>query len=96
MSDQWHKCGGSSRQWAKTKNAVLLANRMDTNSKGQCQLHISGICEGLATTAHHTHGRCVTGDDPRYLIATCIACNLHVGAPSRQIDPLSNPRKHLH
>lgn len=36
---------------------------------------------------HHTHGKAVTGDDPRYLVAACEACNLHIGDPTQHDDP---------
>jgi len=30
---------------------------------------------------HHVRGRAVTGDDPRYLVGSCPACNVAVGDP---------------
>lgn len=48
-------------------------------------------CTGVATQAHHKLGRAVTGDDPRYLIATCEPCNLHAGDPSTAADPVVVP-----
>lgn len=51
-----------------------------------CQLTIPDVCTRVATEAHHTLGRGVTGDDPAYMVASCKPCNLHVGDPSR-FDP---------
>jgi hypothetical protein len=41
------------------------------------------VCTGQADQVHHTLGRQVTGDDPRYLVACCMACNLKIGEPGR-------------
>lgn len=87
MSKCWPN--GSSRKWRKTRADVLLNNHMF--NQGLCGLQIPGTCTGLADTVHHTYGRCLTGDDPRYLMATCTACNLKVGDPMKGVDPPSNP-----
>lgn len=41
----------------------------------------------MAGHAHHTRGKAVTGDDPRYIVAACPACNLAIGSPTETIDP---------
>lgn len=49
-------------------------------------------CTRYADTVHHTRGRAVTGDDPRYLAAVCAACNGHVGEPPTNTPTVaSNP-----
>lgn len=60
----------------------MLAENVRVNG-GRCQLALVGVCTQLADTVHHTLGRAVTGDDPRYLQAVCKACNLKVGEPGR-------------
>lgn len=76
---------GSTRRWRRTRGAVLAENRRTRG--GRCGVQVEGVCTGDATVVHHTLGRAVTGDDPRYLVASCKACNLHIGEPSR-----SNPK----
>jgi hypothetical protein len=58
----------------------------------RCRAHADGWCDlapgrhactGRATHAHHTKGRAITGDDPRHVVASCEACNLHIGDPAR-------------
>jgi hypothetical protein len=36
---------------------------------------------------HHTLGRAVTGDDPKYLGACCSECNLKIGEPKQSSPP---------
>lgn len=79
MSKAW--AGGSTTAWRKTR-ALVLANNQATNG-GRCTLAIPDMCTGQATQVHHTLGRNVTGDDPRYLAATCAECNQHVGDPTK-------------
>lgn len=79
MSKSWSS--GSSRRWRRLR-AQVLANNRATNG-GRCRVQLSGVCTDLADTVHHTKGRSVTGDDPRYLQASCTACNLHIGDPNR-------------
>lgn len=79
MSRSWE--GGSSSAWKRTRRAIL-ADNLEHNA-GRCTLQIRGVCTGAATQVHHTLGRRVTGDDPRYLVAACAACNLHVGDPMK-------------
>lgn len=38
------------------------------------------------THAHHTRGR-QHGDDPRFLVGACPACNLAIGDPTAATDP---------
>jgi hypothetical protein len=77
VSRAWAK--GSSRAWRKLRAAVLAENQR--TNQGRCQLRLRG-CTGQATQVHHTHGRALTGDDPRHLLACCKPCNLKVGDPS--------------
>jgi hypothetical protein len=35
---------------------------------------------------HHTQGKQL-GDDMRFLVASCRACNLHIGDPAKRADP---------
>lgn len=81
--------GGSTRRWRRTRSAILRSNLVE--NEGACQLAIVGVCEGVADTVHHTLGISVTGDDRRYLVATCTPCNLHVGDPSKRQDPPPSP-----
>ncbi len=69
----------SSRAWERVRTAVLQANLLEHG--GRCRLAVPGVCTGDAREVHHVLGRGVTGDDPRYLMAVCRACNLHVGDP---------------
>lgn len=95
MDQTW--TGGSTRRWRRIRAAVLAANAAPIGkgawvngygmpvwhrgTGGRCRLGITDVCTGLATCVHHTLGRRATGDDPRYLLATCAPCNLHVGNP---------------
>lgn len=67
---------GSTWAWRKIRAAVL-----DRDGR-RCQLRLDG-CTRVATCVHHLHGRAVTGDDPRHLVASCTPCNLRVGDPQR-------------
>ena len=48
-----------------------------------------GECRGTSPTdnadsyytAHHVAGKAATGDDPRFMVATCAPCNLAIGDP---------------
>lgn len=78
MSRSWE--GGSTAHWRKLRRAVLFANQVE--NAGRCVLAIPRVCTGQATQVHHTRGKAY-GDDPRYLVACCRECNLHVGQPGR-------------
>lgn len=74
MSKAWAK--GSTSQWRRVR-ARVLAENLITNG-GRCAVALD-VCTGAAEEVHHTKGRAVTGDDPRFLVATCKACNLKLG-----------------
>lgn len=78
--------GGSTRAWRTLRAAVLARD------KGMCQLKIVGVCVQRSDPmhVHHTLGK-ARGDDPRYLVAACAPCNLHVGDPMRAADPPAVP-----
>jgi len=75
MSKAW--AGGSTSRWRRLRAAILEENQRVNG--GRCQAALGGVCTGWAEQAHHTKGRAVTGDDPRFIIATCRACNLKLG-----------------
>lgn len=75
MSKSWR--GGSTRRWRKVRAGVLMRDGY------QCRVQLPGVCTTRATHVHHTLGRAVTGDDPRYLVASCRECNLAIGDPQR-------------
>lgn len=83
MSKAWAK--GSTPAWRRIRKRILDEN-LRTN-QGRCTLQIEGVCTGQANTAHHVLGRAVTGDDPSYLVAACMACNLKIGEPKRSSPP---------
>jgi hypothetical protein len=83
MSKAWQ--GGSTARWRKIRAAVLAENL--ATDGGRCQAVVPGVCTGLAEQVHHTLGRGVTGDDPRYLLPVCRACNLHIGEPGKVSPP---------
>lgn len=86
---------GSTRAWRRTREYVLARDRA---AGWRCRAHDEGwcaragraaihVCARAPTDAHHTRGRALTGDDPRYIVASCHACNLHIGDPTRGADP---------
>jgi len=77
MSKAWAR--GSTYKWRTLRARVLQANLVE--NQGRCVVQIEGVCTGVANTVHHTMGRAVTGDDPRYLVACCRACNASIGEP---------------
>jgi hypothetical protein len=78
VSQAWAR--GSTAAWRRLRARVLADNLVE--NQGRCQVAIEGVCTGdQADTVHHQLGRAVTGDDPRYLVACCRACNLHIGEP---------------
>ena len=84
MPKSWKQQGGSTHAWLRTKAYVIQRDGR------RCQLQVKDVCTRIATTAHHAVGKAITGDDPRYLVAACQPCNLHVGDPSRA-DPEPRP-----
>jgi hypothetical protein len=95
MSNSWK--GGSTRAHRKAR-AYVLARDAGTG----CRAHVDGWCArasdrphrctGVATQAHHTHGKAATGDDPAHMVAACQNCNLHIGDPAKGGDPQPRPR----
>jgi 5-methylcytosine-specific restriction endonuclease McrA len=81
MSKAW--AGGSTRAWRRIRAEVLIR---DGNT---CQLRLDN-CTDRAEHVHHTLGRAVTGDDPRFLKAACERCNLDIGEV--QVDAAPTPR----
>lgn len=85
MSRAWAR--GSTAAWRRLRAQVLHTNLVE--NQGRCQVAIPGTwtnskgetkqCQGVADCVHHRLGRDVTGDDPRYLVPCCTACNLHIG-----------------
>lgn len=90
MSNAWRK--GSTRRWRRLRAYVLMRDgyrcRMGDprHPIGKTQPR-SAQCTGRATHVHHTLGRAATGDDVRYLVASCPTCNLEAGDPTKK-----NPR----
>lgn len=83
---------GSTRAWRRVRAYVLHrdGNRCRAHADGYCaRASARGVhvCTGRATHAHHVLGRSRTGDDPRYLVAACEACNLFIGDPAATADP---------
>jgi 5-methylcytosine-specific restriction endonuclease McrA len=81
MSRIW--TGGSTRRWRRIRAYVL------DRDHHTCQAQVRGLCDLIATEAHHTLGRAITGDNPDYLIAACKPCNIHIGDP--QTHPADCP-----
>lgn len=90
---------GSTRAWRALRAAVLARdqNRCRAHHDGWCARAgrtTTHACIGTATHAHHTRGRAVTGDDPRFIVAACAPCNLYIGDPSSTADPPAVPVTH--
>jgi hypothetical protein len=83
MSKAWAR--GSTTAWRKLRARTLHTNQIE--NQGKCQVQITDVCTGQADTVHHVLGRAVTGDDPKYLVATCRACNAAIGEPKRSSPP---------
>lgn len=79
MSNAW--AGGSTAAWRKLRGSILQANRVEHG--GACQVALPDVCTGQANTVHHTLGKKITGDDPKYLVACCKECNGSIGEPAR-------------
>ena len=76
MPGGWGK--GSTRAWRRVRASVLKRDGW------RCQVQLPGTCTGVADCVHHVVGRAVSGDDPRYLVASCTPCNLAIGQPGRR------------
>lgn len=87
MSNSWKR--GSTRRQREVRAAILAAN-LETNG-GRCTIQLPDVCTGMAEQSHHILGYAATGDDPRYQVAACGACNLKVGDPTRARDPAPRP-----
>lgn len=77
MSKAW--AAGSTYKWRTLRARVLAANRVE--NQGRCVVQLPEVCTGQADQVHHTVGRAVSGDDPRFLVAVCGACNRAIGEP---------------
>lgn len=102
MSTSWDN--GSTRRWRTTRAAILDRDghrcRMGdpTHPIGKHQPR-SPDCEWAddyrgrrgPLHVHHTRGRAITGDDPRYMVTSCGPCNLAVGDPTKTTDPPPQP-----
>lgn len=95
MSRGW--AGGSTRAWRRTRVRVLVRDgqRCRCHADGWCDRSGAGPheCTGRAELggphaghAHHVNGRAVTGDDERFILAACRACNLAIGRPGAAAD----------
>jgi hypothetical protein len=83
MSYAWRN--GSSRRYRRIRAYVLARDARTLRGRGgRCMVRLPGVCTGWAQVAHHTLGRKVTGDDPRYMVAACEACNLTIGEPTKR------------
>lgn len=97
--------GGSTRAWRRLRAAVLERARYRCQAHPHhCRAagappHVCTINAplqggpGVAGHAHHTRGKKITGDDPRFIVAACPACNLAIGEPGRRdvADPQPRP-----
>lgn len=101
MSKAWR--GGSNREWRKIRAFVLWRDgyQCRAHADGFCEQARNPrphTCTGKAHAtgphaghAHHLNGK-AHGDDPRFIVAACQPCNLHIGDPSKHADPTPNPR----
>lgn len=103
MSKSW--AGGSTRAWRQTRVRVLVRDRAAgwgcrAHEEGWCAragagphecTHRADVSGPYAGHAHHTHGRDITGDDMRYIVSSCAACNLAIGDPGKADDPPLRP-----
>ncbi len=104
MSKGWG--GGSTTRWRALRADVLARNQQEHGGRCQLsypgewsvvireaggQRVETRRCTGVADTVHHTLGRGVTGDDPRYLMGVCAACNRKAGEPMAGPDPAVAP-----
>lgn len=100
MSKAWET--GSTTAWRRVRAAVIARDgrrcRMADVAAGTYLPHLriyrrlivtSTACTGGTPEllqVHHVLGRAATGDNPRFLITSCRACNLATGYPAT-VDP---------
>lgn len=95
---------GSSRAWRRIRGLVLARDgflckahphHCEAAGAGEHQCTVRAPMTGgpgVAGHAHHIQGRKITGDDPRFIVAACPACNLAIGQPRPDRDPAPRPR----
>jgi hypothetical protein len=101
MSTAWGS--GSTRRWRAVRAFVLGRDgyrcrahldgwcaRANRATPHQCT-HRAELYGPHSGHAHHTRGKAF-GDDPRWIVAACKACNLHIGDPAKGADPRPEPR----
>jgi hypothetical protein len=100
MSKLWSRV--SARPWRRIRAHVLARDgyRCRAHNDGWCAKAARSTphqCTGRAELygphsghAHHTRGKAY-GDDPRFIVAACQACNLHIGDPAKGADPTPKP-----
>lgn len=88
MSNVWAR--GSSAEWRRTREEVMEAYRDPLTGVVKCQIAHQDICTGVATSVHHTRSRRIHGDDKRWLLPACQACNNREGSPESG-DPEPTP-----
>lgn len=93
MSSNWRM--GSTPAWRRFRLTILERDgyrcRIAVAGTWQLRNGTDARCLGRADCVHHTLGRGVTGDDPRYCVAACTPCNLRVGDPTKIPDPHHRP-----
>lgn len=91
---------GGGREWRELRAKILERDgyRCRAHDDGWCDKALNPhphTCLGAAPLAggeaHHTLGRGLTGDDPRYIVGSCRPCNQHIGDPTRVPDPPARP-----
>lgn len=88
MSLSWS--GGSDRRWRAMRIRILNRDHWI------CQLCDEPIDPAIrppdprCAAPHHTLGRKISGDDPRFIVAAHLGCNLKAGDPTKT-DPQPRP-----
>lgn len=93
-----HWKGGSTTKWRKTRKFCL------TRDNYRCQLRLAPKCDCtlpdckrfhgckiIADCVHHLDGK-GAGDDPERCVSACTPCNLQVGDPTKDNDPVIKVR----
>lgn len=78
---------GSTRKWKNLRRRILDRDGWICQACGQLidpQLKPPHQDSGAV---HHTMGRAITGDNPRYLVATHMHCNRAIGEPKQDPQP---------